>query len=125
MKAIYDNKPSKFEAVGNGSYFYRWGIKEIEITDDMPDTKPRVQYGCNEVIVWATVTANKITRAVISELWDSDYEQKLINEYNSAVMGILDTEVAKAKIEAYKSFLAERNAVKEMVDADCKKLGIH
>lgn len=124
MKAIYDNKPSKFEAVGNGSYIYRWGIKESEAPDEIQDTNPRVQYECNEVIVWATVTANKITRAVISELWDSDYEQKLINEYNSAVMGILDDEDAAAKIEAYKSFLAERNAIKERVDVDCKELGI-
>ena len=28
MKAFYDNKPSVLGAVGNGSYLYRWGIKE-------------------------------------------------------------------------------------------------
>ena len=28
--AFYDNKPSKLEAVGNGSYLYRWNIQEVK-----------------------------------------------------------------------------------------------
>lgn len=120
MKAIYDNQPAVYEAVGNGSYLYRWDIREVSIEDG----EARTQWECNEVIVWGTVTANKLTQAVIAELWDSDYEQKLINEYYSAVLGILEGDVAEAKIEAYKSFLAERNAIKQMVDADCETLNI-
>lgn len=29
--AIYDKKPSIYEANGDGSYTYRWDIKEVEI----------------------------------------------------------------------------------------------
>ena len=27
-RSYYDARPSKFEAVGNGSYIYRWDIQE-------------------------------------------------------------------------------------------------
>ena len=55
---------------------------------------------------------------------DSDHEQKLINEYNSAVLGILPEGEAAAKVAAYKAFLEQRAAVKAQVDADCAELGI-
>lgn len=127
MTAFYDNKPSNFEAVGNGSYIYRWNIEEQEVTEQGNDQEAgttRVQYKCEEVIVWGTVTANKITQAVISDLVGTDHEQKLINEYNSAVLGLLPQEEADKKIAAYKAFLEQRSAVKVQVDADCASLGI-
>lgn len=127
MTAFYDNKPSNFEAVGNGSYIYRWNIEEQEVAEQGNDQEAgttRVQYKCEEVIVWGTVTANKITQAVISDLVGTDHEQKLINEYNSAVLGLLPQEEADKKIAAYKAFLEQRSAVKVQVDADCASLGI-
>lgn len=127
MKAFYDNQPSKFEAVGNGSYVYRWNIEETAVAvkqSGSPEDEPRKQYSCNEAIVWGTVTSNKITQAVVAELMDSDHEQKLINEYNSAVLGILPEGEAAAKVAAYKAFLEQRAAVKAQVDADCAELGI-
>lgn len=122
MRAFYDNKPSKFEAVGDGSYKYRWDIKEEEVAQQEGDA--RIQYVCEEVVVWGTVTANKITQAVVNSLCGTDHEQKLINEYNSAVLGMVSEEVATKRVAAYKEFLAQRSAVKEQVDADCAELGI-
>jgi hypothetical protein len=123
MKAFYDHNPSVLEAVGNGSYLYRWNIKESEVTDSINGESIR-QWECQEVTVWIPLTSNKITQAVIGELWDSDYEQKLINEYNSAVMGIYNEALAAEKIETYKNFLAERKRIKELVDTDCTELNI-
>ena len=129
MKRVYfDAKPKKFEPVGNGSYLYRWDIQEEQAPKmNEEDTAERVQYSCNEVTVWAPVTSNKITQAVIGAMWDSDYEQKLLNEYNAANLGVYGaktSEEAKARIEAYKAFLTERNTLKAQVDADCEELGI-
>lgn len=121
MQAFYDHKPSVLEAVGNGSHLYHWDIKEMELQIDETII---TQWQCQEVSVWMPLTSNKITQAVINELWSSDYEQKLINEYNAAQMGVYDEDTALAKVAAYKAFLAERNAVKSQVDADCKALGI-
>ena len=125
MQAFYDHKPSVLEAVGNGSYRYRWDIVEMEQPAHEEGGEPTTQWKCQEVTVWAPVTSNKITEAVISELWDSNYEQKLVNEYNAAQLGVYDEETAAAKVAAYKAFLTERNAVKTQVDADCAELGIN
>ena len=56
------------------------------------------QFKYEEVTVWAPLTANKITQKVLTSRWDSDYEQKLVNEYNSAQMRLLSEEEAAKKI---------------------------
>lgn len=125
MQAFYDHKPSVLEAVGNGSYKYRWDIVEMEQPAHEEGGEPITQWKCQEVTVWAPVTSNKITEAVISELWNINYEQKLVNEHNAAQLGVYDEETSAAKVAAYKAFLTERNAVKTQVDADCAELGIN
>lgn len=129
-RVYYDERPSKFEAVGNGSFRYRWDIKEETIQRQiMADSQNQqsdvshTQYSCYEVIVWATVTSNKIMEAVIGKMWDVSYEQKLINEYNSAKLGLSDID-PDASIEAYRKFLFDRKCIKDQIDADCKELNI-
>ena len=108
--AIYDKKPSIYEANGDGSYTYRWDIKEVEIPAgaDTEETTTKCE-------------------AVINHLWPRDYEQKLINEYNAATMGIYGAKSstdAQPKIAAYKAFLSERAAIKRQIDDDCATLNI-
>ena len=126
MQAFYDNKPSKYEAVGNGSYLYRYNIKEVEQTATQEEAaeETRKQWSCEEVTVWSPVSSNKITQAVIADRWDSDYEQKLVNEYNGAQLGVYTDEEAEAIIAKYKAFLTERAELKKTIDADCEELGI-
>ncbi len=132
MKAFYDNKPSKLEALGNGSYAYRYDIEEqtIEVRSES-ESEPvstRTQWSCEEVIVWAPVTSNKITEAVIADICPASHEQKLVNEYNAAKLGMVGGSTtsaeAKERIAAYKEFLKNRRVLKEQVDADCSELGI-
>ena len=128
--AVYDAKPSVFEANNNGSYTYRWNIRQVEIpeeTDSQHERSATVKCECDEVIVWSTVTRNKITEAVVTKLWDGDFEKKLINDYNAAkegVFGDVSSEEAQKYIAAYKDFLTQRKAVKAQVDADCDVLKI-
>lgn len=128
MQAFYDNKPSKFEANGDGSHLYRYDIKEETAPAQQEGEEARTQWSCEEVTVWSPVSANKITQAVIADKWDSDYEQKLVNEYNGAQMGLYGgsktSDEAKAIIAKYKAFLEERAALKAQVDADCEELDI-
>lgn len=126
MQAFYDNKPSVLEAVGNGSYRYRYDIEEVvpELTEGEEQTERTSSWKCEEVVVWSPVTANKITEKVLTERWDANYEQKLVNEYNSAQMGLLSEEEAAARTETYRAFLSERTVLKAQVDRDCEKLGI-
>ena len=118
-------KPSKYEAVGNGSYIYRWNIQEVSAPAiSEQDGEQRTQWQCEEVIVWPPVSSNRITEAVVSHLWPSNYEQKLVNEYNAAKLGVYSGEEAQAKIARYTAFLTERAAIKAQIDEDCKELGI-
>lgn len=127
---FYDHKPSKIEAVGDGSYRYRWNIEEeVETINAEGATQPvetRVQWKCDEVIV-PRLDSNVIVEAVIAYGWSASREQKLVNDYNSAQLGLYGaktSEAAKAKIAAYTEFLNSRNALKAQVDADCAELGI-
>ena len=112
MLAFYDNKPSVLEAVGDGSYKYRFDITEktpetVAMSSD--DSKAqggeqRTHWQCQEVTVWSPVTSNKITEAVITEVCDRNYEQKLVNEYNAAQLGLYGSktsEEAKKHIAVY------------------------
>ena len=126
MQVFYDNRPSILEKVGDGSYRYRWNITGVEMPNDMmEDNKETLtQWSCEEVIIFAPLSPNKITEKVIAELWDSNYEQKLLNEYNASTLGMYDEDVAKSKINKYKEFLSQRDAIKHQIDEDCKTLNI-
>lgn len=122
MKVNYDSKPSVYEANGNGSYSYRWNITEVERENE--DGTTTISWDCLEVVVWATVTKNKIVQEVIESLWDKDYEQKLTNDYNAAVLGVYKDADVEEKKDAYIMFLAEREAVKKQIKMDCAELNI-
>lgn len=131
-RAFYDEMPSKIEAVGNGSYRYRWDIQSETVearnnADDEAASEERVQYSCLEIVVWGELTSNKILEAVISSVWDNNREQKLINDYNAASLGVYGSktsDAAKERIAAYTEFLNSRAALKEQIDADCAELNI-
>lgn len=126
MLAFYDKKPSVLEAVGNGSYRYRYNIEEVipEVTDEKASETNRSQWKCQEVTVWLPLSSNGITEAVISDKWENNDEQKLVNEYNAVQLGIITGEEAEERVAAYKAFLTARAALKAQVDADCEELGI-
>ena len=131
MQAFYDNQPKKLEAVGNGSFRYRYNIREeekpvqaSENSETAQEAQAQPQWVCEEVTVWAPLSANKITEKVLTERWDGNYEQKLVNEYHSAQMGLLSEEEAAAPIAAYPPFLTVRTALKAQEDAYCVALGI-
>lgn len=124
MKAYYDNKPSKFEAVGNGSVLYRYNITEETDPVQTEGETPRTQWVCVEVAVWEQVTKNGVVSAVINDRWTANHEQKLVNEYNSVKLGVISGDEAAAVEEAYKAFLSERRSLKAAVEADCDEAGI-
>lgn len=130
--ANYDAQPSILEAVGNGSYLYRFNIEEktseVHAEGENEPVSTRTSWDCDEVVVWSPLTSNKITEAVISTICPASHEQKLVNEYNAATLGLVGgsktSDEAKQRIAAYKEFLEYRAALKAKVDADCETLGI-
>jgi len=120
----YDNRPEKLQANGDGSFRYRWNIHAITV--EQPDGESREQWQCNEVIVYAPITSNKILQAAITAMCDRDREAKLINDFNSISLGLVDvnSDDATSKSKAYSDFLLERAIIKAQVDADCKELNV-
>lgn len=118
MQALFDHRPQVLEAYGNDIYRYRYDIEDTS-------TEEGIQFSAQEVKIYAPISANKITAAVIADRWDNNFEQKLVNEYNAAKLGIYSEEEAQAKINAYAEFLAARSALKLQVDNDCAALGIN
>ena len=123
MRAYYDLKPAKLYRLKQGVCRYVYDIEKHTV--DNGDCMPQMtQWSGEEVEVAEPLTSNRITQAVIADRWDADYEQKLINEYNAAKLGLYDDDTAAAKIDAYEAFLRERAALKAQIDADCEELGI-
>ncbi len=115
--ALYDFKPSVYEANGDGSFTYRWDIVETQAHHEENGEESAPQWECKEVVVWATVTKAKLTAAVLSTLWDSDYEAKLQNDYNAAKMG----QAEPSCIKKYEDFIRERKHIKKQVDKDYRE----
>ena len=105
--AFYDSKPKAIEAVGDGSYLYRWDIKE-SIKDK------QTQYECFEVVVKYPLSSNSIIEAVFEELYGNNVEAKLLNDYYSAVHGVLD----ESYKQAYIDFLNKRKELKTKIGID-------
>ena len=122
MKTYSDNKPEVFEAIGDGGYRYNYNIKEIEIDRlDIIDNKSiikQTQWEYDNVIIYPPIDKDKITRAVITNTWDSDYENKLINDYNEISLENLTEEEIDKRTNNYITFLQERKRLKEIIDND-------
>lgn len=109
MQAFYDSKPPYLEAVGNGSYVYRFNIKEVvpELTDENAGEEKVSQWKCEEVTVWKPVTSDKVIEAVIRAKYTASAEIALVNKFNAYQRGLdVDASVVSEYTE-YLSFVAE------------------
>lgn len=122
MKTYSDNKPKVFEAIGDGGFRYNYNIKEIEVdrleTIDGKSNIKQTQWEYDNVIIYPPIDREKITRSVIVNTWDNDYENKLINDYNAISLGVFSEQEANEKLERYREFLSQRKKLKEMITQD-------
>lgn len=127
MKVNYDQKPSTVEAVGDGSIRFRYAVNTaINPAYDVAghDADSRTAWQCEEVIVWPPLTSNKVLAAAIADRWPQDREQKLVNDYNSAQLGLLDESSKQQAVQNYTQFLNARTELKQEIEALCTAEGI-
>lgn len=118
VKTHYSDEPTRL-TVGKTYVIFRWGI-EVHTDEE------RTEWTAYEIRIDAPVTTNKVIEEVFSAYFGNDHENKLINEYNSAKIGIItDKEEKAAKIQAYTDFLTERAALKADIERVCADNGIN
>lgn len=124
MKTYSDDKPKVFEPIGDGSFRYNYNIKEIKVDrfdiigeEDETNIK-QIQWEYDNIIVYLPIDKDKITKAVIANTWNINYENKLINDYNEISLGNLTKEEIDKRTNNYITFLQERKRLKEMIDND-------
>ena len=115
MIAHYDEKPNVFSKTQK-TITYRW-----DIVEENNEENNRTSYKCNEVTLFIPVCREKLTQAVINELWDNDKEKKLINDYNSA---LINQDNNSNAVGRYIAFLTERERIKEQVKEDFRRINL-
>lgn len=114
QKTHYSKRPTALE-IGKYDIIYRYKIEEV--TRDGEETEPQMEYTAFEVTMKAPFSQNKLIEKFFTEYFGNDYENKLINEYNSAILGVITDETEKsAKIVKYTAFLIERAAIKSEIE---------
>ena len=92
---------------------------ETVTTDANKANGERFQY--DSLRVGYPHTAKNIYGTLLEEVYPTEQQQKLLNDYQSAELGILDdVGQADAAIDAYKAFLKARKDMKAAVYADAE-----
>lgn len=119
----YSERPNVFTEFSNGAVIYCWDIQEEEMFHHMEmegevEMPPTIQYSCFQVTIHQPISKEKLTKAVITEVWDNELEKKLVNDYNGAKSKLFDTATNTKYINAYNEFLVSRKALKDQIDLD-------
>lgn len=114
---------------GQGTFLYNHNIKEVSVikdenggitvtNDEKAATGKMFQY--DSVRVEYPKTGDNIFATLITAKYPANVESKLVNEYQSAVLGLLDPSYE----EPYKAFLRDRLVIRAAVDNDCATINI-
>lgn len=120
MKSISNVRPETFQKVGDGSYYYNHGLKEVPVQMDPTEagedpTPEETAFEYNSVRIYSYPTKNNVTQAVLRDYIDESEEFNLINRYNSFQIGISEDIEDRDNYEAY---LLEVKRLKEMIQID-------
>lgn len=114
---------------GQGTVLYNHNITEVDVVaDEMggvtiatdPKTATGKMFRYDSLRVEYPTTADNIFSTLLSAKYPANTESKLVNEYQSALLGILPETHKKP----YEDFLRDRLAIRNMVDSDCDALNI-
>ena len=120
QRTYYTSQPQPLEFVTRDFLRVR-----IDIRQEENDSEPGPQFSALESVIYAPFSQNQIIETVFTDIFGNDYENKLINEYNSALLDVYSEDEKAQKIERYKEFLQERKALKEEIETICKEHNIN
>lgn len=121
MKSNSNDKPQIIQDLGNGAFYYNYGITPKTETDE--EGKERKSYDYNSVKIWGKPTAAAIVKAVIRDELDETAEFDLVNSYNAATEGLLEGDEAKQAKADYMAYLRRVQEIKTNAKADLAAAG--
>ena len=113
-KTYYNEQPAEFLRDQYHAEI-RLGIQQEPTAEDTATA----QWSATVIPAFEPLSQNKFIESAMSLLYGNDYEDKLINEYNAAALGIYDADTSSAMVERYKAFLADRKAMKQEIERIC------
>lgn len=108
----YKEKPKTFEFLGDGTYYYNYDIQQILIEQENEESI--YEWSCIQVMLYGQPSYQDCVKAIIRVFVPQEDEFKLVNNYNSYVLGIGE-EVSKENYISYLNLLKE---IKTKVKAD-------
>lgn len=106
-----DVYPQTIQKLGNGTYYYNYDIKEIEVISDEStelEKKIETQYNFIQVYLVGQPDYKKCIQAVIRSYLSTEDELSLINKYNKHLMGLIEDS------DAYNNYLEYVNLVSKI-----------
>lgn len=114
---------------GQGTFLYNNNIKQVRVAEskdggimlaDSEQSATGTMWQYDSCRVEYPKTAENIFSTLLTAKYPEKTEIKLLNDYQSAVIGLLSED---AKIP-YENFLKDRIAIRKMVEADCETYNI-
>ena len=114
---------------GQGTHHYNHNIIEVLVVreemgnvtiTDNPEKATGKMFRYDSLRVEYPLTVDNIFNTLLIAKYPPNTESKLINEYQSAKLGIAPDEAAKP----YEDFLRDRLAIRAMVNRDCENCNI-
>ena len=114
---------------GQGTFLYNHNVKEVLVIDNEEGTPTVTQdeekatgkmWQYDSLRVEYPKTADNIFSTLLTAKYPANTESKLVNEYQSSVLGIMSPDAAVP----YENFLRDRLAIRDMVNKDCEEHNI-
>jgi len=123
IKTYYSQQPTEFER-GKQCAIIRLDINKESVVAAADETEGDPQWSAYEFRRYEPITQNIFIEEIFTRLYGNDYENKLINEYNAAKMGLYPDGEMEQKITRYRAFLQERAERKAEIERICNENGI-
>ena len=112
-----DVQPQTIQKLGNGTYYYNYDIKEVEVMNQEGDTEP--QYNFIQVLLRGQPNYKDCVKAIVRSFVTIDEEFDLINSYNSYTENHSGDSTS---LSEYKEYLSKLKEIKAKVKEDFAKL---
>ena len=103
-----ESKPKMIHPLGDGTYYYNYDIKEIEVDSESELEDKEIQYSFIQVMLRGQPNYKRCIQAIIRKYLTAESELSLINKYNKYLLGLSED------ANTYNDYLDYVNLVSEI-----------